>query len=90
MSFLLLVFFLVRFAAPQYACEDNMEGGGWALVRRVSQGLTWHPATDDLRGTDVYGNYGGMSSTNTFSTVFNSLITSENTEFMFATGMTAR
>ena len=34
-------------------CMDDFYGGGWALVRRVQQGNTWHPATDDLNGTDV-------------------------------------
>lgn len=27
----------------------------WKLVRSVPQGTTWHPATDGLQGTDVYG-----------------------------------
>ena len=27
------------------------------LVRRVQQGGSWHPADDQLRGTDVYGQY---------------------------------
>ena len=27
----------------------------WKLVRSVPQGTTWHPATDGLSGTDVYG-----------------------------------
>jgi hypothetical protein len=37
------------------------------LVRRVKQGSTWHPATDNLRGTDVYGTYGTPLSDTTFS-----------------------
>lgn len=32
-------------------------GPGWVLVRRVQQGMSWHPADDQLRGTDVYGTY---------------------------------
>ena len=32
-------------------------GPGWVLVRRVQQGTSWHPADDQLRGTDVYGTY---------------------------------
>ena len=27
----------------------------WKLVRHVPQGNTWHPATDDLKGLDEYG-----------------------------------
>ena len=29
---------------------------GWQLVRRVGPGLAWHPATDDVKGTALYGN----------------------------------
>ena len=32
-------------------------GPGWVLVRRVQQGSSWHPADDQLRGTDSYGQY---------------------------------
>ena len=30
--------------------------GLFKLARRVAQGTKWHPANDDLRGTDKYGN----------------------------------
>jgi hypothetical protein len=53
--------------APKYYCEDSFQGGGWVLVRRVKQGSSWHPATDNLRGTDVYGTYGTPLSDTTFS-----------------------
>ena len=33
----------------------------WKLVRHVPQGGTWHPATDKMMGTDVYGNPDDMS-----------------------------
>eukprot|EP01046_Picozoa_sp_COSAG06_P022759 COSAG06_NODE_1780_length_8407_cov_3.654230_2_plen_226_part_00 len=33
----------------------NFQGDDWTLVRRVKQGDTWHPATDELLGTDEYG-----------------------------------
>jgi hypothetical protein len=71
-------------------CDNDFEGGGWWLVRRVKQGTTWHPATDDLRGTDVYGlaSYsapGWDVSTATFSLEFASMITSE-TLFLIANG----
>ena len=33
----------------------------WELVRYVPQGSTWHPATDQLNGTQVYGTFGDFS-----------------------------
>jgi hypothetical protein len=37
---------------------DTIDGGGWTLVRCVSAAEgTWHPATDNLRGTDEYGTF---------------------------------
>jgi len=38
-----------------------IDGGGWKLVRYVPTGNTFHPATDNLAGTDVYGNPRDMS-----------------------------
>ncbi len=70
----------------QYFCENSFEGGGWALVRRVKQGSTWHPATDNLAGTDTYGTPGTSTSDSTFSLPFASLITSDQTQFLFASG----
>lgn len=32
-----------------------VDGGGWTLVRRVQSGAAWHPATDQMLGSDVYG-----------------------------------
>ena len=75
------------FTATVYKCEDNFEGGGWALVRRVKRGNTWHPATDDLQGTSFYGSYDVATSHRTFSKPFASLITSDSTQFLFATGL---
>jgi hypothetical protein len=66
-------------------CESAFEGGGWALVRRVKQGSTWHPATDDLAGTDVYGTYGTATSDSTFSIAFSAWI-KQTTEFLFISG----
>ena len=34
---------------------SNQQMLGFQLVRRVAQGITWHPANDNLRGTDAYG-----------------------------------
>jgi hypothetical protein len=52
----------------------------------VKQGTTWHPATDDLRGTDVYGTYGTATSDATFSIAFASIIT-PTTEILLITGI---
>ena len=43
----------------------------WKLVRRVKAGSTWHPATDQFEGTDVYGTYDpSHKSDSTFSIAF--------------------
>jgi hypothetical protein len=83
---LLFSLFCLFSIAVQYSCEDKFEGGGWALVRRVKAGSTWHPATDSLAGIDVYGTPGSSTSDLTFSLPFLSLITSNQTQFLFATG----
>ena len=37
---------------------DDIDGGGWVVKRCVAASEnTWHPATDQLAGTDVYGTY---------------------------------
>jgi hypothetical protein len=36
-------------------CNNDFEGGGWALVRRVKKGTVWHASKDNLRGTASYG-----------------------------------
>ncbi len=58
-------------------------------MRRVRQGVIWHPATDNLRGTDVYGTAGARTADITFSLPFASLITSDETLFLLADGMRA-
>lgn len=42
---------------PPMSMWDHLGGGpeGWTLVRRVRPGDTWHPSSDRLAGTDVYG-----------------------------------
>jgi hypothetical protein len=52
------------------------------LVRRVT-GDAWHPAKDNLVGTETYGAPCGPSDACTFSTKFDTV---EFTEFRFATG----
>ena len=69
-------------------CEMSIDGGGWALVRRVAQGSVWHPATDDLHGLDVYGTYATATSPTTFSIDYSKWL-SPSTQFLFMTGMYA-
>ncbi len=71
--------------AVTYQCDDDFQGGGWALVRRVKQGTVWHPATDNLAGFDVYGTYGSATSSSTFSVPFSAWV-SDSTEYLFSTG----
>ena len=66
-------------------CE-NIDGGGWKLVRRVTSNYgRWHPATDDLSGTDVYGRYDNNSQSliNSYSIKFNTI---QFNQFLFAYG----
>ena len=64
--------------------QPNIDGGGWELVRRVKAGSTWHPAPDQLRGTDDYGTFinDGTADT-TFAIPFN---IDHVQEFLFITG----
>ena len=41
---------------PRSAYSNGNMWGLFKLARRVEQGTKWHPANDDLRGTDKYGN----------------------------------
>ena len=36
-------------------CGFDIDDGGWTLVRHVPNETTWHPSSDQLQGTDVYG-----------------------------------
>ena len=59
-------------------------GDGWKLVRRVQAGPTWHPATDQLRGTAAYGTFvNDPQAAATFSVAF---ATDDFDEFLFSTG----
>jgi hypothetical protein len=72
----------------KFYCDNVIDGGGWALVRRVKQGSVWHPATDNLAGTEAaYGTYGGPTFDATFGRPYSSWIQS-STEFLFTTGLT--
>ena len=63
----------------------EIDGGGWMLVRRVAPGLTWHPATDQLTGSEpAYGtSTADPTSATTFGIPFESI---DFDQFMFATG----
>ena len=66
---------------PSISC---LGGGGWQLVRHVPAGNSWHPATDGLAGTSVYGTYQtSLTTSGAFSIPFS--FGSVN-EFLFATG----
>ena len=57
-------------------------GGGWRLVRHLpSTATAWHPSTDDLQGTDTYGDPSDDSVA--WSVPFN---LSHVGEFLFASG----
>ena len=50
-------------------------------MRRVKAGTEWHPATDQLLGTDVYGTPSSATADATFSVEFGAF-----DQFLFATG----
>ena len=59
---------------------------GWTLVRRVKPGYSWHPATDRLAGTDVYGTKpetDASTSDETFSIAYSDV---DFNTMLFATG----
>jgi len=63
-------------------------GGGWQLVRRIGPDETgWHPATDSLAGTSVYGSFPSANdppkAANTFSIAFSHVAFDH---FLFSTG----
>ncbi len=73
----------------KFYCDNLIDGGGWALVRRVKQGAEWHPATDNLAGTHpAYGTYGGPTFDATFGRPYSTWVTT-STEFLFTTGTTS-
>lgn len=59
--------------------EAHLAAGGWKLVRRVACGSAWHPARDQLRGTESYGRPGN----GTWSLRFDG---EKFDEFLFTTG----
>jgi hypothetical protein len=58
-------------------------GGGWTLVRHVPAGNAWHPANDQLAGTQTYGD--STDDSNPWSVNFETAVNGWD-EFLFATG----
>ena len=67
-----------------FSSVDNLDGGGWKLVRHVPEGSHWHPATDHLLGSDKYGTPSGPLSKKAWSIQFNKECFNQ---FLFATGL---
>ena len=61
----------------------DIDGGGWTLVRHVPEGNKWHRATDQLRGSDMYGTPCGETCNQEWSIKFASI---NYNQFLFATG----
>ena len=68
-------------------CGYYLDNGGWSLVRHAPGGYDkWHPATDNLAGTDVYGNpANGPMSREAWSIVFDVAVSGYD-EFLFSSG----
>ena len=60
-----------------------IEEPGWVRVRHVPYGSTWHPATDNLAGIDVYGD--SQDDSGAWSINFAGAQTGYN-QFLFASG----
>jgi hypothetical protein len=74
-----------RLSCPP-SSQDNcggLDGGDWELVRHVQAGNSWHPAKDQLRGTEAYGTSNGPLADHAWSKKFDA---TPFTEFLFATG----
>jgi hypothetical protein len=66
---------------------NNIDGGGWKLVRHVPAGNRWHPAKDHLRGTEEYGTASAVSAGRSSSKPWSIKFENEPfDEFLFATG----
>jgi hypothetical protein len=68
-------------------CNNDFEGGGWALVRRVKKGNVWFAANDNLRGTAEYGLQNARINDNSAFSIPYSTNLWAGTEFLFMMGM---
>ena len=68
-------------------CGYYLDGGGWTLVRHAPGGYDkWHPATDDLAGTEAYGDSAnGPMSREAWSIVFDTAVSGYD-ELLFSSG----
>jgi len=74
----------IRFKVPRKLPDcSKLRGGGWRLVRHVPEGNHWHPARDQLRGTQAYGRKGNAKSPHPWSVRFDKM---RFNEFLFASG----
>ena len=64
-------------------CDASVVGDGWKLVRHVPAGALWHTATDNLRGTSIYGTWSLNNDASLFSIKFEHI---NYNEYLFATG----
>ena len=66
---------------------DDIDGGDWILVRRVTASdNAWHPINDDLAGDTIYNTYSSdAQSDSTWSIIFDDMVPDYN-QFLFATG----
>jgi len=53
--------------------ENNLQNGGWSLVRHVPKGDQWHDATDNLLGSQTYGRPCGSKCKTSWSTSWDEL-----------------
>ena len=70
-------------ASTVVSSPDEVDGGGWTLVRCVSSSEgSWHPATDNLYGTEAYGTASSdYTSDGTWSVTWDA---SSMSEYLFA------
>ena len=68
-------------------CGYYLDDGGWTLVRHAPGGYDkWHPATDDLAGTDEYGDpANGPMSREAWSIAFDAAVSGYD-ELLFSSG----
>jgi hypothetical protein len=77
----------VVFYLSALTCNNDFEGGGWALVRRVKKGNVWFAANDHLRGTAEYGLQNSRINDNSAFSILYSTNVWAGTEFLFMIGM---
>jgi hypothetical protein len=78
--------FTLEYSFAAFTCNNEREGGGWALVRQVRRGNTWHQAQDNLAGVSLYGaSELRPTADSTFSLQYHLLVWS-SLQFLFTVG----